>query len=68
MYKNQDKERLLNISIDMLHDIYEIAKKKEDTETMTAVSDRMCLLYEREVDIQLNRKSPTGFIKKDEDE
>lgn len=66
---NSDKQRLLETSIQMLNDIYEIAKKKEDTETMTAVSDRICLLYEKEVDIALDRRRTAGFsIRKEEDE
>jgi hypothetical protein len=42
---NPDKDKLFNISLEMLQDIYEIAKMKQDTETMTAVSDRVCMLY-----------------------
>lgn len=70
MGKNSQRIELLDISIQMLNDIYEIAKKKEDTDTMTAVSDRMCLLYEKEVDLEMDRKSPPGFTiaSKDEDE
>jgi hypothetical protein len=64
------REDLLQKSVSMLEDIYEIAKKKEDTETMTSVSDRICLLYEKEMDIETDTKSATGFtiIGKDEDE
>ena len=64
------REELLDKSVKMLQDIYEIAKKKEDTETMTAVSDRICLLYEKEMDIETDTKSPTGFSirSKDDDE
>ena len=66
---NSEKQRLLDTSISMLNDIYEIAKKKEDTETMTAVSDRICLLYEKEVDIALDRRRAPGFtIRKEEED
>ncbi|NDB81749.1 MAG: hypothetical protein EB127_03225 [Alphaproteobacteria bacterium] len=66
---NLEKEKLFEMSVSMLQDIYDIAKIKQDTETMTAVSDRICLLYEKQVDIELERKSPTGFrIETDEDE
>lgn len=66
MAKKTQRAELLERSVQMLNDIYEIAKKKEDTETMTSVSDRMCLLYEKEMDLELDRKSPTGFIAMEE--
>jgi len=56
------KDELLNKSIQMLDDIYKIAKKKEDTETMTSVSDRVCMLYEKMLDVELDRKTPPGFL------
>ena len=59
------------MSVAMLQDIYDIAKMKQDTETMTAVSDRICMLYEKQVDIELERRNPTGFtlqVEEDEDE
>ncbi|NDB81292.1 MAG: hypothetical protein EB127_00875 [Alphaproteobacteria bacterium] len=65
---NPDKDRLFNLSLDMLQDIYDIAKMKQDTETMTAVSDRVCMLYEKQVDIELDRKTPPGFIVKEDDD
>lgn len=65
---NPDKEKLFNISIEMLQDIYEIAKIKQDTETMTAVSDRICLLYEKQIDLELDRKTPPGFRIREQEE
>jgi hypothetical protein len=67
---NFEKEKLFEMSVSMLQDIYDIAKMKQDTETMTAVSDRICMLYEKQIDIELDRKGPTGFrlSEKDEDE
>lgn len=67
---NFEKEKLFEMSVSMLQDIYDIAKMKQDTETMTAVSDRICMLYEKQIDIELDRKGPTGFVlsEKGEDE
>ena len=66
--QNYEKDKLFNMSIDMLQDIYDIAKMKQDSETMTAVSDRICMLYEKQVDIELERKNPTGFRLETEEE
>ena len=65
---NPDKERLFDLSLDMLQDIYDIAKMKQDTETMTSVSDRICMLYEKQIDLELNKKTVPGFRLKDEDD
>jgi hypothetical protein len=58
---NAEKEKLFEMSVSMLQDVYDIAKMKQDTETMTAVSDRICMLYEKQIDIELDRKGTTGF-------
>jgi len=67
--ENPNKDLLFDLSLQMLQDIYDIAKMKQDTETMTSVSDRICLLYEKQVDIEMDKKSPLGFkLKEDDDE
>lgn len=66
--ENPDKDKLFNLSVNMLQDIYDIAKMKQDTETMTSVSDRICMLYEKQVDIELDRKNPPGFIMRDKED
>mgnify|MGYP006954623087 CR=1 FL=1 len=46
-----------------------VAKKKDDTETMLAISDRLMVLYELLNNVKAASKSkPMGFLMGDDDE
>jgi hypothetical protein len=62
-------KQILKSSLEVLNKSYRIAKKKGDTETMLAISDRLMLLYELLSNIKDNKKmKPLGFLTGDQDE
>lgn len=63
--KNHDK--LLDVSVKVLEKSYKIAKKKEDLETMLAISDRLMILYGMLEEVEgTKRGKPLGFLGTDE--
>ena len=62
-------KQILKSSLEVLNKSYRVAKKKGDTETMLAISDRLMLLYELLSNIKDNKKAkPLGFLSGDRDE
>lgn len=54
---------LLNLSLKVLEKAYAKAKKKDDTETMLAVSDRLMILYGMLEEVKANSRGKTlGFV------
>lgn len=56
-----DQDDLLETSISILKKVYELGKKRDDVEIMLGVSDRLCLIYEKMLELQEDGKSPMGF-------
>lgn len=56
-------ELLLDLSLKVLEKAYKKAKKKEDTETMLAISDRLMILYGMIEEVKSGSKGkPLGFV------
>lgn len=62
-------KQILKSSLEVLRKSYKVAKKKDDTETMLAISDRLMVLYELLNNVKATSKSkPMGFLMGDDDE
>lgn len=60
---NNNSETLLNLSLKVLEKTYKKAKKKDDTETMLAVSDRLMILYGMLEEVKANSRGKSlGFV------
>lgn len=62
-------KQVLKSSLEVLRKSYKVAKKKDDTETMLAISDRLMVLYELLNNIKATGKGkPMGFLIGDDNE
>lgn len=69
MSLEDNPKQILKSSLEVLQKSYKVAKKKDDLETMLAISDRLMVLYELLTNIKENKKgSSLGFLGMVEDE
>jgi len=62
-------KQILKSSLEVLRKSYKVAKKKDDTETMLAISDRLMVLYELLNNVKaINKSKPMGFLMGDDNE
>jgi hypothetical protein len=62
-------KQILKSSLEVLQKSYKVAKKKDDTETMLAISDRLMILYELLNNMKKEKSGPNlGFLRGGDDE
>jgi hypothetical protein len=62
-------KQILKSSLEVLQKSYKVAKKKDDTETMLAISDRLMILYELLNNMKKEKSGPSlGFLRGGDDE